>query len=86
VGTLSSCQREQASSMAPTSTNLSVYSQLLSAGAGLLDATNVGANAIDMAEKNGHAALSKTLCELVQGKTLSHSLRLDSMSLQGLEL
>ena len=47
--------------------------QLLSAGAGLLDATNVGANCIDMAEKNGHVALSKKLCELVQGKTLSES-------------
>ena len=49
------------------------HSQLLSAGAGLLDATNVGANCIDMAEKNGHVALSKKLCELVQGKTLSES-------------
>ena len=45
--------------------------QLLSAGAGLLDATNVGANCIDLAEKNGHVALSKKLCELVQGKTRS---------------
>ena len=44
----------------------SVCELLLSSGARLLDATNVGANAIDLAEQNGHVALTKTLSELVQ--------------------